>query len=976
MAKKKTEKKPAKTPKRRAAALKPKVAAAKTKPAGAAFAAGDVKPPFIHIRGARQHNLKNITLDIPRGVLTVVTGVSGSGKSSLAFDTLFAEGQRRFVESQSTYARQFLQRLDKPDVDAIEGLCPAIAVRSRNTARSARSTVGTVTEITDYLRLVFSKVGVLHCPQCEREVRGLAVDEIAADALKRFAGRKVLVLAPLSTSERVNPRLLRELVRARGYSYVRVKKHVYDLETCADEELAAALVLADPEVDAAPEAAQVFVVVDRVAVDSGKRGRLVDSLETALKEGVGFCVVAGEDGKEKHYSQRAVCGACGIGVERPTPQRLSFNNPLGACPACTGFGDRYVLDWKAIVPDQSKTLRQGAIEPFNSSGVRRYAQRMWALPHDDIGIRVDAPFRDLNAEERRRLLHGYKKLYGIQEYFNRLKEKSYKASNRFLLRRYRTLQRCPECKGSRLNREALSVRIGGKSIADVMDMPLSDAAAFFGGLEFDKAGSKIVRIPLGEINSRLRYLVEIGLGYLTLNRPSRTLSGGEMQRIHLAGFLGSRLMGAMYILDEPTVGLHPRDTDRLMRVLSDIRDTGNTVIVVEHDLQVMRGADFIVDMGPGAGEAGGAVVFSGPFSAFERNAESLTAAYLRGDRTVAVEGRLHLEAEPDEWLTVRGARENNLKNVTVRFPLRRFSSVTGVSGSGKSSLVCDVLHPWLAVSIQGEELRVGACDGIDGWKKLTGVEMVGQDPIGRTPRANPASYMDILAPLRALFAGTRAAKERGFGPGMFSFNVSGGRCETCEGAGVQMIEMQFLADVYVVCDACNGKRYHEEVLEVRFRDRNISEMLDLTVTEALTLMRDIRPIVKKLHTLDDVGLGYLRLGQPLNTLSGGEAQRLKIARELVQAGHEHKLFLFDEPTMGLHPNEVGRFLKCVDQLVRRGHTVIVIEHNPDVIAASEYVVDLGPEGGGAGGEVVAVGTPKEIAANPRSLTGRYLEGLV
>ncbi|MFH1538270.1 MAG: excinuclease ABC subunit UvrA [bacterium] len=929
-------------------------------------------PGKITIRGARQHNLKNLSLEIDQNALTVITGVSGSGKSSLAFDTLYAEGMRRFVESQSTYARQFLERLDKPDVDAIDGLCPTIAVQAKNTVKTSRSTVGTSTEIYDYLRLIFAKAGDLHCPRCGIPVKASTLDEMIEGVLSYFEGSRICLLAPLPVSEKITPPLVRDLVRARGFSYI-LAGELIDLETASDEELAAAL---EPIIKSPPTGADapagIHIVVDRLNAEPRRRARIGDSIETALKESGGTCTARNEEGRSLTLSEIPRCEKCGGEVHRPTPQHLSFNNPLGACPECTGFGDRYELNMDAVIPDHGKSLREGAIEPWNSSGIRYHVRRHFRKSAEEIGVRPDVPYRDLTDEEKDIILHGSDTFYGILPFFEKMKRKSYKPSNRFFLQRYRTLRRCSACGGSRLNPAALSVRLGGMTTANACAMPLHRFLEFFESLDLPPEHRQMVDVVLKEIKSRARYLLDVGLGYLTLDRLSRTLSGGEMQRVHLATYLSSRLTGTLYILDEPTVGLHPRDTDRLLAILRDLRNLGNAVIVVEHDPQVIRAADHVLDLGPGAGENGGAIVYNGTFKNFKLSKDSLTAAFIRGDRSVGDELPPRRRDRPTEFLTVRGAAENNLKNINVRFPANRFTVVSGVSGSGKSSLVCDVLYPFVAKKKGQRVDRAGACETVRGWEKFSSVEMVGQDPIGRTPRANPATFIQVLTPIRTLFAGTTDAKERGLEVGAFSFNTSDGQCPYCQGAGFIEVDMQFLADIYVTCENCGGKRYRPEVLEVRYKGLSISDVLDLTATEAAAFFRDHRQIVKRLRVLLEVGMGYIRLGQPLNTLSGGECQRLKIASELIDARRGSRLYLFDEPTMGLHPDEIGKFLGCVNRLVAEGHTVIVIEHNLDVIAHSDHVIDLGPEGGEDGGYIVAEGPPEKIAASPKSHTGRYL----
>jgi excinuclease ABC subunit A len=927
----------------------------------------------IVIRGARQNNLKNVDLEIRQNALTVLTGPSGSGKSSLAFDTLFSEGQRRFVESQSTYVRQFLNRLDKPDVDAIEGLCPTLAVQSRNAARTSRSTVGTVTEIYDYLRLLFAKIGDLHCPDCGKPVRALGIDEMVDRAIAEFNGAKAYVLTPLEISPKLGPDVLRDLVRAHGFSYILSAGDVIDLETCTEDDLENAIARARKKAHADENGSgRLHIVVDRIKVEASKHSRLADSLETAMRHGGAYCAVRGMDGGELLFSPRPECRDCGRAVPPPSPHELSFNNPLGACPECKGFGDVYEVDMDLVIPDPGMTLRQGAIACWRGAKIQRYVRRMFARGEDELGVRLDVPYKDLTDQEKQRIYLGHGHLYGIKDFFDEISRKTYKASNRFMLGRFRSLHRCPECAGARLNRRARSVKISGMDIAEVGSMSLSDTLALVQSLHLPAHQEEIVRIPLREILSRTKYLVDIGLGYLTLWRMSRTLSGGEMQRIHLAAALGSRLTGTLTILDEPTVGLHPRDTDRLIRVLKDIRDVGNTVLVVEHDMQVMRAADRLIDMGPGPGQAGGEVVYSGTLKACISKSQSLTAQYLRGEKTVG--GRRQIPGEPAQWLTIRGARQHNLQNIDAAFPLNRLSCVTGVSGSGKSSLIIDVLHPYLARRTgAATDIRPGDCDSVENWDSFSAVEMLGQDPIGRTPRANPASFIDVLTPIRTLFAGSPEAKMRHAAPGLFSFNSPLGRCEECEGTGCIKIEMQFLADIYVQCESCEGSRYKPEVLKIHFRDKTIADVLAMTGAEAASFFFDQPRVLSRLQPLLDVGLGYLRLGQPLNTLSAGEAQRLKIAAELGTKKKGDILFLFDEPTMGLHPGEVQTFLECADRLLERNHTVIVIEHNMDVIANADYILDLGPEGGAAGGRIVAAGAPAQIAAARKSCTGKFLK---
>lgn len=926
---------------------------------------------YIDIRGARQNNLKSVSLKIKHNCVTAITGVSGSGKSSLAFDTIFAEGQRRFVESQSTYARQFLERLDKPDVDHIEGLCPTIAVQSKNTYKSARSTVGTVTEVYDYLRLVFAKIGDLHCVECGSPVKPSTVDEMVAVVLAAADGEKAYVLTPLEISEMMTPALLKDMVRARGYSYIMAGSELIDLETAQDKKMESA-VRQHGKGNGGVFDTGLFIVVDRLSLSSRKKSRIVDSFETAMKESGGIFKVRTVDGIEVVLTARAQCSACGLEVKRPAPQELSFNSPLGACPHCKGFGDVYEIDMDAIVPDRSKSLREGALTCWESSGIKKYTREMFKKPASKLGVRPDVPFSELTPVELERIMKGYEDLYGLEEFFERMKEKSYKISNRYFLSRYRSLNRCPNCNGTRLNPRALSTKLDGLSIAELGMLPVEEMNDFFESFDPGSSRAQMVKLPLSEIISRTRYLKEIGLGYISMWRMSRTLSGGEMQRIHLAGYLGSRLTGTLYVLDEPTVGLHPRDTDRLVQVLEDLRDLGNTIIIVEHDMQVVDRADRVVEMGPGPGDRGGEIVFEGLIKDFRKCKGSLTADYLTGRRSVADFKRKQM-GTPSAFITVSGATHNNLKNIDASFPVNRFSCVTGVSGSGKSSLICDVLYPHAAMMLNGENISRGACLCLENIELFNFTEMMGQDPIGKNSRANPLTYVDLFSPIRQMFAATQEARRRGLAAGAFSFNTQDGRCPKCEGSGAIQIDMQFLADIYVKCDECEGSRYQPQVLEVLLRDKSIADIMNLTVHEALVFFNDSTPLVKKLSTLDEVGLGYIRIGQSLSTLSAGEGQRLKIAKELISASRGTGLFMFDEPTMGLHPNEVAAFLMCVDRLISEGHTVIVIEHNLDVIAQADFVMDLGPEGGDAGGQIVAQGTPSKIAATKKSITGKFLK---
>ncbi len=894
--------------------------------------------------------------------MTVVTGPGGSGKSSLAFDTLFAEGQRRFVESQSTYARQFLQRLDKPDVDVIEGLRPTVAVQSRNSHKSSRSTVGTVTEIYDYLRLIYAKIGDLHCPECGKPVRAATIDEMTAEAVTHLDGAKGMVLAPLQVVSAPSFEAAIEGVRARGYSYAIIGGAIHALDS-----------------DTLPQPAgdgEIYVVIDRLAFSKTRRARIADSIESALKEGMGECVIADASGAPlKRFSMVSRCLDCGVSVSRPTPQHLSFNSALGACPECKGFGDTYDIDLDLVIPDRSKTLRGGAIECWETPGIRRYSHKMFAKSAEELGVRPDVPVSQLTEAEFDLLLHGRGELYGIYQFFDEVKAKSYKPSNRFTLMRYRTLRQCHVCGGTRLSREARSVKLRGLDIAELGRMPVSEVADFFRNLKLSPRDAKLVQLPLREISGRTGYLCETGLGYISLWRMSRTLSGGEMQRIHLASYLGSRLTGTMYVLDEPTVGLHPRDTDRLVSVLRDLRDLGNTIVVVEHDLQVIRQADHIIDMGPGSGAAGGSVVYEGDAKRFETAPPTLTSDYMAGRKKVFGRRRDAMSAG-DEWFGIKGACENNLKNIDAMFPAGRFTCVTGVSGSGKSTLVCDILYPAVARRTGAEAVRCGSFRAATGLEAFDFAELMGQETIARNPRANPMTFLELFGAVRTIFANTQDARRMGLGPGAFSFNSAEGRCPKCEGAGWISIDMQFLADINVKCDECDGSRYKPHIHHVRHNGKTIVEVLEMTPGEAMQFFSDRRSIVSKLATLDEVGLGYLRLGQPVSTLSSGEAQRLKIAHELNSTARGRGLFVFDEPTMGLHIDEVSRFLRSVDRLLAAGHTVVVIEHNLDVIAQADHIIDLGPDGGSAGGMIVAQGTVEDVTGCADSVTGRFLRDMV
>ena len=968
------------------------------------------EPKKIIIRGAREHNLKNIDVELPRDKLIVVTGLSGSGKSSLAFDTLYAEGQRRYVESLSAYARQFLGEMQKPDVDQIDGLSPAISIDQKGTSRNPRSTVGTVTEVYDYLRLLYARIGEPHCPRCGRPVHQQTVGQIVEAIEEMAEGSRILLLAPLIKDRKGEHRKVFEDVRKMGFVRVRVNGEVHEV----DEEI---------ELDRY-KMHTIEAVVDRLIVRHGNgdgrgmdRVRLADSVETALKLGNGVMIVSDvTDAQAPHdylFSEKFACVHCGISLPEIEPRTFSFNSPHGACPACTGLGTELEIDPDLVIPDRSKTLNQGAIEPWTRerSGDSYYRQLLEAAARQQ-GIPLDVPVRELLPSQLNFILYGgrhgeqvtlhYKTAQGLQRTYTahfegvipNLQRRYREATSDYVkeeLERYMAERACPVCHGRRLKPEALAVTVAGKSIDQVAAMSVSEMLRWIeelqgkGGAEKDeetvspsspltKRQQAIAYQILKELHARLSFMVNVGLDYLTIDRRATTLSGGESQRIRLATQIGSRLMGVLYILDEPSIGLHPRDNGRLICTLQDMRDLGNTVLVVEHDAEMMRAADWILDLGPGAGEHGGRVVCSAPLEEFLQCRESLTAAYLRGERRIPMPKTRR--PGNGKVLTVVGAAENNLKSITVHFPLHKLIAVTGVSGSGKSSLVVEVLYKRLNQYFYRAKDKPGKHDMILGLEFIDKVVNVDQSPIGRTPRSNPATYTNVFSDIRDLFARLPEAKARGYQPGRFSFNVKGGRCEACQGDGIIRIEMQFLPDVYVPCEVCHGKRYNREALEIRYKGKNIADVLDMTVDEALVFFSNVPRIRNKLQTLSDVGLGYIRLGQPATTLSGGEAQRVKLSKELSRRATGRTFYILDEPTTGLHFADIERLLQVLHRLVDQGNTVVVIEHNLDVIKAADWIIDLGPEGGEHGGWVIAEGTPEEVARNKRSYTGQYLHKIL
>ena len=936
------------------------------------------RPPSgspIVIRGARTHNLKNIDLTLPQERLIVVTGVSGSGKSSLAFDTVYAEGQRRYVESLSAYARQFLERMEKPDVDRIDGICPAIAIRQKNSVRNPRSTVGTTTEIHDYLRLLFARVGRTICRGCGAEVTRETPEEVAGRLAALPEGTRLLVgfthpvaaeagpagdAAPASDTGADRVAAALDGLRRKGFGRLCLEGRASSFDDVDPALLAGR--------DALP------VVVDRIRVGPEALPRLTEAIETAYHEGRGdaFAVEAGGARPERTFSERFECRPCGIAYEVPRPTLFSFNSPFGACPACHGFGNVIELDMSLVVPDETKSLAAGAVEPWSRPRYRSHlADLKRAARRRDV--RTTVPWSELSGEERRFVVEGDGAGYtGVRGFFAALEQKKYKVHVRVFLSRYRGYRACSACGGTRLRREARDVRVGGRTVDEVSAFTVGAARRFFEELTLPETEAAVAERIVRELRRRVGFLSGVGLDYLTLDRLSATLSGGEAQRINLATSLGSALVGTLYVLDEPSIGLHPRDNDRLIRILGQLRDQGNTVLVVEHDADMIRSGDYVVDLGLGAGARGGHVVYAGDRGGLARETTSLTAKYLRGDLAIPIPAARRKRLPGSQALRVRGAAEHNLKGIDVEIPLNMLTCVTGVSGSGKSTLVHDVLYAAVKRAKGAWDKRVGRHDGIDGIELLNDVVLVDQTPIGRTPRSNPVTYLKAFDPIRELFAGTRDARARGFSASHFSFNVPGGRCDACEGEGEVRVEMQFLADVFMPCEQCGGKRFKPRVLEVTWGGLRVDEVLELTAREALQFFGSSPRVVRKLKVLDEIGLGYLRLGQPATTLSGGEAQRIKIAAHLAMRHDERSLYVFDEPTTGLHFDDVSKLLAAFTRLVEAGHTLLVIEHNLDVIKTADWLVDLGPEGGEAGGEVVAAGPPERVAEHDGSHTGRYL----
>jgi len=934
----------------------------------------------IRIRGAREHNLKNIDVVIPRNKLVVITGISGSGKSSLAFDTIYAEGQRRYIESLSAYARQFLGMLEKPDCDGITGLSPAIAIEQRTSARNPRSTVGTVTEVYDYLRLLFARVGKPHCPRCAKPISSQTTDQIVDALLAEPEGTNLVVLAPLVRERKGEYKELLLQAKRRGYIRVRVDRKMYEIDQVPNLERY--------------KKHTVEIVVDRLVVNPDVRKRLADSVELALKEGSGLCVVQAEKKGDRLFSAALACPDCGFSFEEITPRLFSFNAPQGACPACHGLGTMMEIDPDRLIADPNLSLLDGALRPWGDVNERGewFMSRLNSLSRK-YKFKLSTPWKELPAIVRKTILEGseepmhYKvsserwewewqgKYEGVIPYLMRIHKQTESDMRREWVEQFMSILPCPTCNGTRLKPEALSVRIGEYNISDLTRMSIKQANRFFAEeLELSARDQAVAKDVTKELRRRLGFLVSVGLDYLTIDRTSETLGGGEAQRVRLATQIGSGLVGVVYILDEPSIGLHQRDNRRLLATLTSLRDLGNTVLVVEHDEETILEADHVIDLGPGAGESGGRIVAQGTPDEIRRDPASLTGAYLSGRRRIELPERRR--AAGSGWLTVHNCRENNLKNIDVSLPLGLFVCITGVSGSGKSTFMSDILYRALARRFYESSERPGAHDRITGAERVAKVVSIDQSPIGRTPRSNAATYTGAFSPIRDLFARTRDARMRGYKPGRFSFNVRGGRCEACAGDGIIKVEMHFLPDVYVTCDVCKGKRYNRETLDVKYKMKSVSDVLGMSVDEAAEFFTNVPAIARKVKLLKDVGLGYVKLGQAAPTLSGGEAQRIKLARELSKVATGKTLYLLDEPTTGLHFEDVRLLLGVLGRLVERGNTVVVIEHNLEVIKWADWIVDLGPEGGDEGGRIVAEGTPEAVAETTGSYTGRYLRPLL
>ena len=936
---------------------------------------------YIKIRGARAHNLKNINIDIPRNELVVLTGLSGSGKSSLAFDTVYAEGQRRYMESLSSYARQFLGQMEKPDVDSIEGLPPAISIDQKSTNRNPRSTVGTVTEIYDYFRLLFARVGIPHCPKCGRVIERQTVDQMVDRIMKLPEKTKIQLLAPVVRGRKGRHEKVLEQAKKSGYVRVRIDGNLYDLSEN---------IVLEKNIKH-----NIDIIVDRLVVKAGIESRLSDSIENVLKLSGGLMTVDVIDGDEIHFSDSFSCPDCEISIDEIEPRSFSFNNPFGACPDCAGLGYHMEFDEDLMIPDKSLSFNEGCVQSIgwqSSSKPGSYAHALLEALAEKYDFSLDTPYEQLSDEVRNMFIHGTngdvvkvhykgKRSEGVYDdafngLINNMEQRyreTFSEAQKAEYQKYMLVTPCSTCHGQRLKATSLAVTVGDKNIAEVTALSAKNLLDYMNGLQLDEHQLMIGKRIIKEIDNRVRFLVDVGLEYLTLSRATATLSGGEAQRIRLATQIGSGLVGVAYILDEPSIGLHQKDNDKLLAALKRLRDLGNTLVVVEHDEDTMREADFLVDIGPGAGTHGGEVVACGTAEEVMQNPDSLTGKYLKGELKIEVPG---VRREPTGWIKIRGARENNLKNIDVEIPLGIMTVVTGVSGSGKSSLINEILYKSLARKLNRALTKPGKHDGIDGVEQLDKVIDIDQSPIGRTPRSNPATYTGVFDQIRDLFANTVDAKAKGYGKGRFSFNVKGGRCEACAGDGIVKIEMHFLPDVYVPCDVCHGQRYNRETLEVRYKGKNIYEVLDMTVEEALGFFENIESIRRKIQTLYDVGLGYIKLGQPSTELSGGEAQRIKLATELSKRGTGKTIYILDEPTTGLHFEDVNKLVKILRRLSESGNTVVVIEHNLDVIKCADYIIDMGPDGGDGGGTVVTYGTPEKVAKSRKSYTGKYIKKML
>ena len=933
---------------------------------------------YIKIRGANEHNLKNISVDIPRNELVVLTGLSGSGKSSLAFDTIYAEGQRRYMESLSSYARQFLGQMEKPDVESIEGLSPAISIDQKSTNRNPRSTVGTVTEIYDYMRLLYARIGIPHCPKCGREIKKQTVDQMVDQIMELPERTRIQLLAPMVRGRKGRHEKVLEQAKKSGYVRVRIDGNLHELT----EEIQLEKNIKH----------NIEIVVDRLVVKEGIEKRLADSIETVMKLSGGLMILDVFDGEPVNFSQSFSCPDCGISIEEVEPRSFSFNNPFGACPECFGLGYKMEFDEDLMIPDKSLSIKEGAIAVLGWQSCAKegsFSRAILDALAKEYHFDLDTPFEDYPKEIHDILIYGTqgKKVAvhytgqrgtgvydvafeGLIENVNRRYRETFSQASKAEYETFMRITPCTACHGKRLKKESLAVTVGGKNIFDATDMSIVKFKEFIDGLELSEMQKMIGEQILKEIRARIMFLIDVGLDYLSLSRATGTLSGGEAQRIRLATQIGSGLVGVAYILDEPSIGLHQRDNDKLLKTLTHLRDLGNSVIVVEHDEDTMMAADCIVDIGPGAGEHGGKVVAVGTAEEIMKCEDSITGAYLSGRRSIPVPSE---RRQPTGWLKVRGARENNLKNVDVDIPLGVMTCVTGVSGSGKSSLVNEILYKSLAKKLNRARTIAGAHDGIDGVDQLDKIIAIDQSPIGRTPRSNPATYTGVFDLIRDLFAATPDAKAKGYSKGRFSFNVKGGRCEACSGDGIIKIEMHFLPDVYVPCEVCGGKRYNRETLEVKYKGKSIYDVLNMTVEEALKFFENVPSISRKIATLNDVGLSYIRLGQPSTELSGGEAQRIKLATELSRRGTGKTIYVLDEPTTGLHFADVHKLVEILRRLSEGGNTVVVIEHNLDVIKTADYIIDMGPEGGDRGGTVIARGTPEQMAESPVSYTGRYVK---